>query len=77
MAQMIQLVDKDIKSLIIAILHMIFRRKRKGAYVKQGYGTSIKTQLKLDMKNIGEEKIMDGIKNRLYITEERLMSLKT
>ena len=56
MAQMIQLVHKDIKLLIIAILHKIFRRKRKGAHVKQGYGTCIKTQIKLDMKNIGEEK---------------------
>lgn len=36
---------------------MTFRRKRKGAHVKQRDGTCIMTQIKLDVKkNVGEEK---------------------
>lgn len=36
------------------------------------------TQIKLDMKKkmLVKKNIMDGIKNRLYTTEERLMSFK-
>lgn len=64
--------------LIITLLHMTFRRKRKGSHVKQRDGTCIMTQIKLDMKKkmLVKKNIMDGIKNRLYTTEERLMSFK-
>ena len=56
-ARIISLVDKDIKLLVITLLHMTFRRKRKGAHVEQRDGTCIMTQIKLDMKkNVGEEK---------------------
>lgn len=56
---------------------MTFRRKRKGTHVKQRDGTCIMTQIKLEMKKkLVKKNIMDGIKNRLHTTEERLMSFK-